>query len=144
MNTHSKETQAQVINLVGYKISFKNSTQLVKATFKKAYENRQPKTELLFHTDRGTNYKSYTFCSYLKSLNVTQSFSRAHIPYDNSVMESFFSSMKRAELYRRKYRSEHEIIKAIYEYILFYNTKRPHIYNNYKTPLAKDKSYTPQ
>lgn len=130
--------------VVSYKIGFKNSTQLVKSTFKKAYETRQPKTELLFHTDRGTNYKSYTFCSYLQSLNVTQSFSRAHIPYDNSVMESFFSNLKREELYRRKYRSENEIIKAIDGYILFYNTKRPHSYNNYKTPLAKEEAYSPQ
>lgn len=127
--------------VVGYKVSFKNSTQLVIATFKKAYENRRPGAGLLFHTDRGTNYRSYSFCSYLKSLNVSQSFSRAHIPYDNSVVESFFSGMKREELYRRKYRSENEVIKAIDDYIVFYNTKRPHTYNQYKTPLAKEENY---
>lgn len=127
--------------VVGYKTSHKNSTQLAKSTFKKAYDSRQPKDDLLFHTDRGSNYRSYTFSSYLQSLNVTQSFSRAHIPYDNSVAESFFSSMKREELYRRKYRSENEVIKAIDDYIIFYNTKRPHNYNNYKTPLAKEENY---
>ena len=127
--------------VVGYKISHKNSTQLAKSTFKKAYESRQPQEELLFHTDRGSNYRSYTFSSYLQSLNVTQSFSRAHIPYDNSVVESFFSSMKREELYRRKYRSENEVIKAVDDYITFYNTKRPHNYNNYKTPLVKEENY---
>lgn len=42
---------------------------------------------------------------FLKSLSVTQSFSRAYLPYDNSVMESFFSSLKREELYRTKYHS---------------------------------------
>ena len=124
-----------------YKVIFKNITQLVIATFKKAYENRRPGAGLLFHTDRGTNYRSYSFCSYLKSLNVSQSFSRAHIPYDNSVVESFFSGMKREELYRRKYRSENEVIKAIDDYIVFYNTKRPHTYNQYKTPLAKEENY---
>lgn len=127
--------------IIAYRISFKNSTQLVKSTFRKAYETRQPPQNLIFHTDRGTNYRSYTFCSYLKSLNVIQSFSRTHTPYDNSVIESFFSSMKREELYRTKYRSEHELRKAIDDYVTFYNIKRPHSKNQNKTPMAKEKEY---
>lgn len=74
---------------------------------------RKPKGDLLFHTDREANYHSKTFCAYLKSLNVTQSFSRSHNPFDNSVIESFFSSFKREELYRTKYRSEYEFRTAI-------------------------------
>lgn len=85
--------------IVGYKIGVKNSTQLVKSTFKQAYEARQPSKELVFHTDRGSNYRSKMFCDYVQSLGVTQSFSRAHIPYDNSVMESFLSSLKREKLF---------------------------------------------
>ena len=56
-------------------------------------------------------------------------------------MESFFSSMKREELYRTKYRSEYEVKKAINDYIIFYNTQRPHANNQYKTPMAKEKEY---
>lgn len=127
--------------IIAHKISYRNSTQLVKSTFQKAYESRQSPQNLIFHTDQGSNYRSYTFCSYLKSLNVEQSFSRKHTPYDNSVMESFFSSMKREELYRTKYKSEHELKKAIDDYIKFYNTKRPHSKNQNKTPLAKEQEY---
>ena len=78
-----------------------------------AYVNRQPILPLTFHPDRGPNYQSKTFRSYLKSLNITQSFSRAHLPYDNAVMESFFSNLKREELYRTKYRSENEFRTAV-------------------------------
>lgn len=126
--------------VVGCRVGLGNSTQLVKRTFKEAYENRKPE-KLLLHTDRGSNYASYTFNSYLKSIGVTHSFSRAYVPYDNSVMESFFSNMKREELYRRKYRSEREIHKAISDYVNFYNDKRPHISNGYKTPTAKEELY---
>lgn len=126
--------------VVGCRVGLGNSTQLVKRTFKEAYENRKPE-KLLLHTDRGSNYSSYTFNSYLKSIAVTHSFSRAYVPYDNSVMESFFSNMKREELYRRKYRSEREIHKAITDYVNFYNDKRPHISNGYKTPTAKEELY---
>ena len=76
--------------MIACKVSHKNSTQLTKSTFKLAYELRQPDKDLLFHSDRGSNYISKTFMDYLRNLGVKQSFSRAHMPYDNSVCESFF------------------------------------------------------
>ncbi len=96
---------------------------------------------MTFHTDRGSNYRSKLFGDYLTSLSVIQSFSRAHLPYDNSVMELFFSSLKREELYRTKYRSEKELRTAIDNYMLFYNEKRLHAKNGYKTPLRKETEY---
>lgn len=47
--------------VVGFRISHKNSTQLTKGTFKQAYERRSPENNLLFHTDRGSNYRSKHF-----------------------------------------------------------------------------------
>lgn len=127
--------------VIAYKIGYNNSTQLTKSTFKSAYESRQPNQSLLFHTDNGSNYKSRSFMTYLKGLGVTQSFSRPHVPYDNSVMESFFSNMKREELYRTKYRSEKELRAAVDAYIKFYNGERPHSKNQYKTPDRKEAEY---
>ena len=127
--------------VIGFKMGSKNSTQLTKSTFKLAYELRRPDGNLIFHTDNGSNYTSKTFRDYLKKLGVTQSFSRPHIPYDNSVMESFFANMKREELYRSKYRSEKEFRNGIEEYIRFYNDERPHSKNKYKTPSQKEAEY---
>lgn len=127
--------------VIGYKIGRKNSTQLTKSTFKSAYESRQPYGNLIFHTDNGSNYTSKSFRDYLKKLGVTQSFSRPHIPYDNSVMESFFSNMKREELYRTKYHSEKEFRTAVKDYIRFYNEERPHSKTKYQTPSQKEAEY---
>ena len=127
--------------VIGFKIGSKNSTQLTKSTFKLAYESRRPDGNLIFHTDNGSDYTSKTFRDYLKKLGVTQSFSRPHIPYDNSVMESFFANMKREELYRSKYRSEKEFRKGVEEYIRFYNDERPRSKNKYKTPSQKEAEY---
>lgn len=124
--------------VVGYRVGKTNSTQLVRSTFQMAYEERCPMEPLIFHTDRGSNYHSKTFCTLLRSLGVTQSFSRAHIPYDNSVMEAFFSNLKREELYRTKYRSENEFRTAVDTYVVFYNEQRPHAKNGYKTPFKKE------
>lgn len=127
--------------VIAYRIGKSNSTQLVKATFRAAYENRCPSQSLVFHTDRGTNYRSNSFCAYLKSLGVTQSFSKAYTLYDNSVMESFFSSLKLEELYRSKYRSENEFRAAVDKYMIFYNEQRPHDTNQNKTPARKEKKF---
>ena len=127
--------------IISYKIGKINSTQLVKTTFKIAYEKRKPSKSLIFHTDRGSNYISKGLNDYLKSLQITHSFSRAYVPYDNSVMESFFASLKREELYRKKYRSEKEFYKAVDDYIEFYNERRPHAKLQYKTPNQKEREY---
>ena len=126
---------------IAYKVGKANSTQLVRSTFQMAYTERNPVLPLTFHTDRGSNYQSKTFRLLLRSFGVTQSFSRAHIPYDNSVMESFFSNLKREELYRTKYRSENEFRTAVDQYIVFYNEQRPHAKNGYKTPMKKELDY---
>ncbi|MGI5958579.1 MAG: integrase core domain-containing protein [Massiliimalia sp.] len=72
----------------------------------------------------GSNYRSYAMRSYLQELSVIQSFSKAGVTYDNSVVESFFSSLKREELYRTKYRSEAELRAAIDAYMVFYNERQ--------------------
>ena len=125
--------------VISYRISQKNCTQLTKKIFQYAFEHREPHGELVFHNDRGSNYCSNTFCGYLQSLEVKQSFSKTHTPYDNAVSESFFSTMKREELYRAKYKSEREFKQAVSDYITFYNENRQHKYLNYKTPTQFEK-----
>lgn len=127
--------------VIAYRIGKTNSTHLVKSTFKKAYSDRQPPEGLIFHTDRGSNYMAKAMQDYLRSVHVTHSFSRVGSPYDNSVIESFFASFKKEELFRRIYRSEAEFRAAIDEYIRFYNTKRLHEKLQYKTPLEWEKDY---
>jgi putative transposase len=127
--------------VIAYKISKNNSTQLTKSTVKIAIESRHPNKGLIFHNDHGANYTSATFSKYLTENGITQSFSKVRNPYDNSVAESFFSSLKREELYRRKIKSEYELKQIICEYIDFYNNRRPHATINYKTPNQYECEY---
>lgn len=127
--------------VISYKVGKKNSTQLVTSTLKMAYEERKPSTSLTYHTDRGFNFCSRGMAEYIKSIQITQSFSRPYVPYDNSVVESFFASLKREELYRTKYRSESEFMLAVSDYMDFFNTKRPHRKLQYRTPEQKEHDY---
>ena len=126
---------------IACKISKKQSIQLITATFKTAYEKRKPTGDLIFHSDRGSQYTSYTFQKLLKTYCVNQSFSPSGRPYHNAVMESFFSSMKKEELYRTEYHSESELKKRIQKYIEFYNTERPHSTLHYKSPNSYEQLY---
>ena len=127
--------------VISYKVGKKNSTQLVTSTLIMAYEERKPSSSLTYHTDRGFNFCSRGMAEYIKSIQITHSFSRPYVPYDNSVVESFFALLKREELYRTKYRSESEFMLAVSDYMDFFNTKRPHRKLQYRTPEQKEHDY---
>lgn len=120
--------------VVAYRVSPKNSTYLITSTFRQAYQNRNAPQSLMFHSDQGAQYTSKTFRKLLHMNKIVQSFSAPGQPHDNAVMESFFSFMKREEIYRTQYKSEQQFAKSIDNYIEFYNTQRLHSTLNYKTP----------
>ena len=128
--------------VIAYKISLNATTNSLTSTFKQAVEERHPTCEdLMFHSDQGAQFTSYTFRMMLKQLCIKQSFSNTGNPYNNSVSESFFSHFKREELYRREYRSEKDFRMCVINYISFYNEKRPHKTLGYKTPNAVERNY---
>ena len=76
--------------IISYRISQNSSTQLLTKTFKQAYSERKPERRLMFHSDRGTQYMSYTFVHLLEDFGVKQSFSRTARPHENAVRRSVF------------------------------------------------------
>ena len=111
--------------VVSWRIGQFNNTRLTLGTFLDAFAARGNPKALTFHTDRGANYTSFCFSRRIQQLQVRQSFSKAHNPYDNSICEAFFKSMKAEELYRRRYRSVRDFKNSVATYIAEYNIKRP-------------------
>ena len=130
--------------VVSYKISKKNSTQLITATFKIACEARQPGPGLIFHSDRGSQYTSHRFQQLLHEHGMIQSFSDSGRPHDNAVAESFFASFKKEELYRKNYSSEKEFKQGVDSYIIFYNQQRPHRTLKNQTPEQVEAAFAIQ
>ena len=60
--------------VIAYKISKKNSTQLITATFKMAYEERNPPAGLIFHSNRGAQYTPHRFQQLLHELKCSSLF----------------------------------------------------------------------
>lgn len=63
------------------------------------------------------------------------------MPYDNSVMESFFGNFKREALYRYRFKTEKDFFESIDEYMLFYNNSRPHSVLMSQTPDKYEAEY---
>lgn len=127
--------------VISNKISERQSTQLLISTFKLAYSERKPADKLTFHCDQGTQYTSNKFRKLLGGLDVKQSFSPKSKPQYNAVMETFFATMKKEELYRTNYHSIKEFKDRIRNYMQFYNVTRPHTTLYYKTPEAYERMY---
>ena len=127
--------------VVTHGISKKNSTQLVTSTFKQAVSNRGSTHNLIFHSDRGSQYLSYAFQKLLREHRIKQSVSAPGRPHDNAVAESFFASLKRENLYRKEYTSERAFRAGVSEYIKFYNEKRPHKILKNRTPCQFEKMH---
>ena len=73
--------------------------------------------------------------------DIIQSFSNPGMPYDNSVMESFFGSFKREALYRYRFKTEKDFFEGVTTYIYFYNSKRPHSVLMNQTPDKFESKY---
>ena len=74
--------------------------------------------------------------SILKEKGITGSMSRPGCPYDNACVESFFASLKKEKIYRRRYETMEEVRKDVFWYIeMFYNRKRRHSALEYMTPV---------
>ena len=127
--------------VIAHKISKRNSTQFITAAFKMAYEERQPPSGLIFHSDRGAQYTSHRLQQFLHKHNVEQSFSQPGKPHDNAVAESFFASLKKEELYRKDHPSDRAFQASVASYIEFYNTKRPHRTLKNLTPCQTEENF---
>ena len=92
--------------------------------------------ELLHHSDQGSQYTSEHFQGLLRENGITCSMSRAGEVWDNSAMESFFSSMKTERISRKTYRTREQARADVFDYIeRFYNPTRRHSTLGYVSPV---------
>ncbi len=125
--------------VIGHKLSKSLEASVLVSLMDTTYKARNKPKNVIFHSDQGLQYTSLLFKRYLRKNELTQSFSRKGCPYDNSVAESFFASLKKEEIYRHIYKSFEELENAIGKYIAFYNTVRPHGSLGNLTPDEFDK-----
>ncbi|KRL27694.1 integrase core domain protein [Limosilactobacillus frumenti DSM 13145] len=87
------------------------------------------------HSDQGIQYQTSIWCHTLKKHHIFQSMSRRATCLDNAPMESFFHTMKVELYYEQHYKTKRELIKAMKEWISYYNQERIKHKLKGKTPI---------
>ena len=113
--------------VVGWSMANHLKTELVLDAVNMAIYNRRPVPGLIHHSDRGSQYTSVEFGSRLKEAGLLPSMGSVADAYDNSLAESFVSTLKRELIHRHSWPNRQIARSAIFEYIEgFYNTRRRH------------------
>jgi transposase InsO family protein len=128
--------------IIGWKMSDTMSAKLCCEALRMAMVRRQPPAELIHHSDRGSQYASFEYRSMLKLGNFSQSMSRKGNCYDNSMVESFFGTLKIERVHRIRYATGKQAQNDIENYIdNFYNLKRRHSSLDYASPIDYEVQY---
>lgn len=101
-------------------------------------ENIEFSKNAIFHTDQGAIYLNDSFQKKVKELGLRESMSRRGNCWDNASQESFFGHFKDECSYSHCNTID-ELRKEIYEYIDYYNYRRPQWTRNKMTPFQYEK-----
>jgi putative transposase len=127
--------------VVGWSMQSAMTSQLVTDALLMAVWRRGPAATVLHHSDQGSQYTSEAFQRLLHDLGVTCSMSRSGNVWDNSVMESFFSTLKIERCHRQHYATRHAARTDIFDYIeRFYNPTRRHSTLGNVSPVAYEQA----
>jgi len=121
--------------IIGLSMGKRITRELVISAFLQAMLMRGYPKELLYHSDRGSQYTSRAFQTLMKLYKIKVSMSAKGNCYDNAAMESFFHTLKLECTDDFKFETRNDAINAIFDYIqVFYNNERLHSYLGYNTP----------
>ena len=112
--------------IVGWSMAEHLRTQLVLAALNMAMGQRKARG-VVHHSDQGTQYTSIEFGLRCKEAGVRPSMGTVGDAYDNALCESFFSTLERELLARRRFETKAQARMALFEYIeAWYNPVRRH------------------
>lgn len=128
--------------VVGWAISDRMTKQLVINAINMAIMNEHPPKGLIFHSDRGSQYASYDFQDLLREHEILQSMSAKGDCYDNACAESFFATIKKELIHRRRFSTRSQATLAILQYIVsWYNPQRIHSALGDLSPMEFEREY---
>ena len=113
--------------IVGWSIADHMRSELVVDALQMATWRRKPGANTIVHADRGAQYTSWVFGNRLRQAGLLGSMGRVASSVDNSMIESFWSTMQRELLDTRRWTTKEQLSAAIFEWIeAWYNPRRRH------------------
>ena len=121
--------------VIGWAMAERQQQELTTAALAMAVARRNPAPGLIHHTDRGSQYTSQIYREQLTRNGFLVSMSRVGMPYDNAVVESFFSSLKNELTHHEQFADTQDARYKVFAYIeVFYNRQRKHQSLDYCSP----------
>jgi len=111
--------------VVGWSMSSVQDRQLVLQAVLMALWQRDDKSPVILHSDRGCQFTSGEYQRFLAGHNLTCSMSGVGSCADNAAAEGFFGMLKRERVNRRKYLTRAQARADIFDYIeRFHNPRK--------------------
>lgn len=127
---------------LGYSMGDHMRTELVADALDMAVGTRDGRvTNVIFHSDRGSQYLSHDYRQHLVDLEMRQSVGRTGVCWDNSVAEAAWSSLKRELVHRYRFPTRADARRAVFAWINRYNTRRRHSTLGYIAPVQWEHNY---
>ena len=128
--------------VVGWALDQHMRTDLVTDALIQALATRRPEAEVIFHSDRGTQYTSGEFAAFCDSYRIRRSMGRKATCFDNSVAESFFATYKKELVHNRPWNGLTDLRQATFVWIEGdYNRRWRHSTLGYLTPSEYELGY---
>ena len=128
--------------VVGWSMQSRITKELVLDALLMAVWRRNPQSQVIVHSDQGSQYTSHDWQEFLKLHGLEGSMSRRGNCHDNAVAESFFQLLKRERIKKKVYATREHARSDIFDYIeLFYNSKRRHGFNDQLSPIEYEQQY---
>ena len=121
--------------IVGWHIDKHMTTDLVSKAMIMAYNLRQPKEGLIFHSDRGSQYTSKYYRQLLSGYGILASMGDVGACWDNAVVERFFGSLKYDWVLKVPQPTREHMKNDVAEYMRYYNLDRLHKANGELSPV---------
>jgi putative transposase len=121
--------------VVGWAMQNTLHTELMLAAIDMAITIRRPQ-RVIHHSDHGCQYTSYAFGKRCQEAGIMPSMGTVGDAYDNAMAESFFATLEREVLSRRRFKSQAEAKMAIFDWLEgWYNPHRRHSALGYRSPV---------
>lgn len=122
--------------VISWNVGRNMKKELVITTLENAFKTRNYPTNVIIHSDKGSQYRSHSFRKLVISNHCLFSYtSLNHSCDENANQESFHASLKKEWLYHQTFNTLEDVERAVFEYIEgFYNTNRLHSSLGYVSP----------
>jgi transposase InsO family protein len=126
--------------VVGWAVADRLHRELALTALRKALTMRCPAPGLIHHADRGSQYCSADYQAELRKHGILISMSGKGNCYDNSMVETFFKTLKSELVWRTIFETRRDAGQAIGRYIDgFYNPVRRHSALDFISPAQFEK-----